>query len=205
MALPLATVQFELQPEPVDDDGRPEIDRTWLEVVAAVRPPLARLDAFQHARVAAGGSPLAAASTHPGAPWLGAPQRTSHEVPHLAVAYAPAGVDLQAATTLAWSVIDSFAEVVPTRERTAGLAMRFNAPAAQAPNAILVAVTPQPGVDLDGATLFETVREACATARARMVRHEDLGILSVLSGPWLPAFEWGGFLWQAQPSYGDWR
>ena len=205
LALTLESAPFDLHGEPTDDDGRPRIDRTWLEVVAAVRPPLARLDAMQHARVADGHQPLTAASTHPGEPWLGAPDRKNHDVPHLAVAYAPADVDFRSGVTLAWSVIDSFAEVVPTTERTAGMAMRFNAPAAQAPNAILVAVAPRPGVDLDDATVFESLREARSVAQARMVRQEDLREVSVLSGPWMPGFEWGGFLWQARPEYGDWR
>ena len=204
LSLPLDSPPFDLHVEPTDDDGRPRIDRTWLEVIAAVRPPLARLDVLQHARVADGHQPLGAASTHPGQPWLGAPDRKSHDVPHLAVAYAPAGVDLRSEARLAWSVIDSFAEVVPTKERTAGMAMRFNAPAAQAPNAILVAVTPEPGVELDDTTVFATLREVGAAAQARMVRQEDLRELSILSGPWLPTLERGGFQWQAPASHEDW-
>ena len=211
-AVPLAreldrsAVPFDLYVEPTDDDGRPAIDAKWLEVVAAVRPPLAQLDALQHVRVATGRQPVVAASTHPGSPWLRGSDRKKHDVPHLVVAYSPAGVDLEPEPPrqVAWSVIDSFAEVVPADQWSAGMATRFNAPSAQAPNAILVAVTPVEGEDLTAAAALEAVIEARSTAHARMIRQEDLRELSVMSGPWMPGFEAGGYLWQAPTSYGDW-
>lgn len=203
-----------LTAEPADADGRPSIDSTWLEVIAAVRPAIARLDAAQHVRVGDGRTPLGASSSHPGNPWL-TPPDTGHDVPHLVVAYGPPSLDLESppASGVAWTVLDSFAEAVPTGKRTAGMAMRFNAPSAQAPNAILVAVTPRLGEDVDNAIALDVVSEARATAIARMVRCQDVRAAKsptdpppdrwLPSGPWVPSFENGGFRWQAPANYGD--
>jgi len=198
-----------LTPDAAGADGRSQIDSDWLEIVAAVRPSLARLEAFQHLRVLTSGDPFVAASTHPGAPWLNPPDEgTDRTVPHLIVAYGPDPLPLR---TGAWAVLDSFGETVPTTSRNAGLALRFNAPGAQAPNAILVAVTPDEGGDVDTDVAFEAVVEARTAARARMVRQEDIasldddeGGLGFISGPWLPAFEDGGFQWRATATYDDW-
>lgn len=66
----LTTAVGALAAEPAEVDGRPRLDRTWLELVAAVRPPLARIEAHQAHAVMSGRPPLSAATSHPGDPWL---------------------------------------------------------------------------------------------------------------------------------------
>ena len=70
----------------------PSLDETWLELVAAVRPPLARVEAHQALARAHGTPRLTAATNHPGDPWLtGAPPEGpgNRNVPHLVVTYGP--------------------------------------------------------------------------------------------------------------------
>lgn len=201
LAVDLPPLHVELKQDERGDDGRSQIDAQWLEVVAAVRPALARLDAAQHLRVVTAGDPFVAASTHPGSPWLTRPESDDRTVPHLIVAYGPDPLPLSAG---AWTVLDSYGETIPTRARSAGLALRFNAPGSQPPNAILVAVTPREGSDVDTEVALDAVVEARRTVRSRVIRQEDMGQLGFISGPWLPAFEGGGFQWRDRATQDDW-
>ena len=70
-----------------DVDGRPAIDRSWLELVAAVRTPLARIEAHQVSRELDGASAWRAWSTNPADPWRPAGSDAS-----LIVLYGPADV-----------------------------------------------------------------------------------------------------------------
>lgn len=193
-----------LTAEPLSEpDGRSRLDRTWLETAASVRPALARLEARQHEAIVEGRAPLVAATSHPGTPWLSAPPPEDHRVPHLIVAYGPNPAAMT--SDGAWSVLDTFAETVPTPDRTAGMAMRFNAPGAQAPNAILVAVAPKPEGELTTEAALAAVEQARATAQARMARPEDLGPRDSLSGPWLPGLEDGGLQFTSRADREYWR
>jgi hypothetical protein len=183
----------------------PDLDETWLELVAAVRPPLARVEAHQALARAQGTPRLTAATNHPGDPWLtGAPPEGpgNRNVPHLVVTYGPEPPP--PAGDLAVGVLDGWAEVVPDERHTAGAAFRFNAPGARAPQAFLVAVTPVRGEDLTTATVLATVVQVRSTAHARTARAEDLGSLDVLAAGILPAFEQGGFQYEVPATLKDW-
>jgi len=72
------------------------------------------------------------------------------------------------------AVLDQFSEVVPAVEQTTGAAFGFDAPAARAPQAILLAVPPDLGAGLAPQTLVQIVAETRELARARMARPADL-------------------------------
>lgn len=193
-----------LAPEPADASGRPRIDRTWLELAAAVRPPLARIEAHQAGAVLAGRAPLSAATSHPGDPWLEAVPAPAprEDDPRLLVAYGP---DLPPGSTqAAIGLIDGWAEVIPLPEHTASAAFRFNAPGSRAPQAFLLAVTPVMDEPLSVETVEAIVRDARLAAHARMARREDLANLDLLAGGLLPAFEEGGFQWGMPATMGSW-
>ncbi len=188
-----------------DLEPDPQLDETWLELVAAVRPPLARVEAHQALAAATGAPTLSAATTHPGDPWLEdvepeGPRKRN--VPQLTVVYGPEA--LPADGDVAIGVLDGWAEVIPNERHTAGAAFRFNAPGARAPQAILLAVTPVPGEDMTTEGVLATVAQARATAHARTARAEDLGNLDVVAAGILPAFEVGGFQYAVPATLKDW-
>ena len=69
---------------------------------------------------------------------------------------------------------DRFDEVVPATEQTSGAAFGFDAPAARAQQAILLAVPPALDAPLDEETLTQTLVETQELAHARMARPVDL-------------------------------
>ncbi|MFJ8197126.1 hypothetical protein [Streptomyces sp. NPDC096152] len=81
------------------------------------------------------------------------------------------------------AVFDEFSEVLPSPERTTGLAFHFDQPNATAPQAILVAVPPASGSPWTIESLRATVLEALDLAKLRMV---DLDALHE-AGQFLPA------------------
>jgi len=191
--------------EPAGAAGRPRLDTSWLELVAAVRPPLARLEAFQVLAAAAGSAPLVATTNHPGDPWLELLEpegRSNRVVPQLVVVYGPE--PLTPGAEAAFGVLDGWAEVIPDESHTASAAFRFNAPGARAPQAILLAVTPVSGEEMTTAGVQATVAQARASAHARMARAEDLGIIDLLTAGVLPAFENGGFQYEVPATQKDW-
>ena len=160
------------------------LDESWLTIVAAVRPPLARLEALQLELAL----PLSAWTSAPGDPWRTGQQQviqanlqkraagsaldmTLNE--RFAVAY---GSDTAfAAESVAVALIDSFNEAVPMPQRSTMTAFGFNAPAARAPQAILLAVPPRLRQQLDHTLLQQIVAETRELAYARSIRIEDLG------------------------------
>ena len=99
---------------------------------------------------------------------------------------------LPAAGEVAWSVLDAYAEVIPFPQHSATGAFRFNAPAAQAPQAILLAVPARPGEEVDLEAVLATVHHVRTVAHGRMARSEDLGRLDVAL-PVMPGVEVGAF------------
>ena len=116
----------------------PDLDTSWLPVVAAVREQLAGLEAHQLAAPTdlGGGPALTAWANKPADPW----QQDGTDERRLVVGYAPAGLSVTG--QLAVAVLDQFSEVVPAVEQTTGAAFGFDAPAARAPQAILLTVPP---------------------------------------------------------------
>lgn len=182
---------------------RPSLDDDWLPVLATVRDKLARVAAYQ-----ASGAPLTAWSSSTD-PWLtaavdamAAQRRTgsieSLDPPSLTVAYGPAGALGEA--RVAVGVIDAYGEAIPMRDRDTSVAFGFNAPAARAPQAILLAVPPQRRVRLDAAGLHEILRETREAMVARTATVDDLGFADrVLRSVWLPASYGDGIL--SVPAY----
>ncbi len=169
------------------------LDETWLTVTAAVRADLARLEALQLELDA----PLAAWSNSPGDPWqeaLVAENRARRDTAHektpgeaplglrgrrFAAAY---GSDAAwAGSRVAVGMIDAYSEAIPMPQRTSTAAFGFNAPAARAPQAILLAVPPGPRQRLDAALIQEIVAETRQLAHARTARLNDLGELQALT------------------------
>jgi hypothetical protein len=168
-------------------DSTLEID--WLTTVAAVRRDLAQIEAWNLEAKLDGALPvLAPFCNAPGDPWLldaaakadaartevAVPgrQRTRPWTPHLVAAFAdPAW---QAAPSIAIGLVDGWTETVPTPRRSTRAAFGFNAPAARAPQAILLAVPPAPRTWLSPDTLAAIVAEARTLAHARGARLEDL-------------------------------
>jgi hypothetical protein len=146
----------------------PRFDEEWLSVTAAVRTNLARLDAHQLAAA----SPFVPHVNRPDDPW----QTDAADPRALVAVYATAGLDPSTTgSTIAASVVDRLDEVIPDAEQIAGAAFGFDAPAARAPQAVLLAVPPVDGQALDAALLAQIVAETRDLAHARMARPVDFG------------------------------
>jgi hypothetical protein len=75
---------------------------------------------------------------------------------------------------VATAVLDQFDEVIPAADQRTGAAFGFDAPAARAQQAILLAVPPSTTTPLDQATLAQILAETRELAHARMARPIDL-------------------------------
>jgi hypothetical protein len=171
----------------VGDD--PTEPATWLAQVGAVRRAVAPLDrALFVADTLAPGEPalglrVAQLPHAPGAPWIGravfanAPPsaRTS-----LAI-HAPLGVDLS--RPVAGLLVDAWSETVPAPVQTTGVAFQVEQPAQAAPQVILLAVPPGDEPAWTEAAVEETIRDALALARIRLVDGDQLAD----TGQFLPA------------------
>ena len=73
------------------------------------------------------------------------------------------------------AAVDRLDEVIPDAEQTAGAAFGFQAPGARAPQAVLIAVPPDPEAGLDAATVAQIVCDTRELAHLRMARPVDLG------------------------------
>jgi len=136
-------------------------DRDWLEVVAAVRPAVARLEAHQVQ------APWPAAATDPSRLWT-VPAASQRDV----VVYGPAaGIAGPAGIAL----LDDWAETVPSRKHTTHAAFGFDAPRARAQQAVLLALPPDEAVPLTADALPGLVLSTRDLARARMAQPDQLG------------------------------
>lgn len=156
-----------LQAVAPDQDGRPVIGRDWLEIVAAVRPRLALLEAWQ---LDPSGTPWhAAVRTGDGTtdPWCPAGP--------VVVAYGPEAGPLAAGTAspdrlVAVTGLDAWQDAIPSREHTTSAAFGFNGPKSRAPQAVLLAVPPDASRRLSEEELAALVLETRQLARARACR-----------------------------------
>lgn len=169
---------------------REALDEVWLPVVAAVRERLARLEVHQLAAgtPAGSGPALTAWSSKPGDPW----QQDPGDPSRLVVTYAAGALDVAAipvSGTVAAGVVDRLTEVIPSAEQQTGAVFGFDAPAARAQQAILLAVPPDLEAALDDETLRDIVAETRTLAHARMARPDDLGeaLRGLLPSVLLPA------------------
>ena len=147
----------------------------WLATVAAVRESLAPIDALHLAAgtVAATGSALAPWTNKKGDPW----QQAAADSRRMVVAFSDPSFDVTAApptSLVGVAATDRFVEVIPAQAQTTGAAFGFDAPAARAPQAILLAVPPDTTAAMDDQTLVDVIAETRQLARARMARPADL-------------------------------
>jgi hypothetical protein len=138
----------------------PGIDRDWLEVVAAVRPAMARLEAVQVREA------WPAACDAPARLWT-RPAANEHRV----IAYGP-GVGAVGPVGIA--VLDVWAETVPSGEHATWAAFGYDAPRARAPQAVLLAIPADEATPLSAAEIPRTVLSARSLARARMAMPDGL-------------------------------
>jgi hypothetical protein len=107
-------------------------------------------------------------------PFDGAPPRAG------LVSLAIEGAPPQAANAWSALLLDAWPELAPNVEEDAGVAFHYDAPGAQAPQAVLLAVTP-PGAQAWSFELLEqTLFQALDLARMRTVDLETLGPLGQL-------------------------
>jgi hypothetical protein len=88
------------------------------------------------------------------------------------VAYGPGPLD--PAASLAGLFVDSWVEVVPQRSVQTSLAFHHSAPGAQAPQAILLAVSPDPSQPWSPALLQAVLAETLDLARLRTIDHDAM-------------------------------
>ncbi len=134
-------------------------DRVWLEIVSAVRPRLAPLEARQLDSP----TPWRAAVAAPDAdndPW-----RADGPI---VVAYGPGVGGGSARVGLA--ALDGWSDSIPSRRHTTVAAFGFNAPKSRAPHAILVAVPPDRSTRLTATGLLDVVLETRDMVFARSPR-----------------------------------
>jgi hypothetical protein len=197
-----------IRAEPVRAGQAPRLDPDWLEVVAAVRPALTRLEAAQLGeRIRAGGRPLRAWTSKPGDPWQTAAVAAGGTGPagRLIAVFGPEGVlrsrpTSTTAGTVAAAVIDRFAETIPDTEHTASVAFPHDIPTARAPQAVLLAVPPAVDQPLTTDVLVDIVAETRDLTRARMTGAADVGATgSALHLAALPAAGRAGVDFEGSP------
>jgi hypothetical protein len=137
-----------------------DLDVEWLEIVAAVHPRLAPLEARQLDPLQTEWRAAVAAPDGSVDPW--------HPAGPVVVAYGP-GLD-DPATTVAIAAVDGWTDSVPSRRHSTFAAFGFNAPKSRAPQAVLVAVPPDISTRLDNAGLLDLVLETRELAQARAPR-----------------------------------
>jgi len=197
----LARYQLDQLPVTLSEDaagvtGVEAIDPHWLEIVAAVRAPVARLEAHQIEQRTIGGESFAAWTNRPGDPWQRTVSAEALEegiVPtsRLVAAFGPVGA-IDAGTdpsrSIALGLVDSWGETIPETQHATNVAIHVDAPASRAPQAILIAVPAALDSEPDTGSLLEIVRETRELVRARMATPQDLAAFAAgIPLTWLPA------------------
>jgi hypothetical protein len=173
--------RIDLSGWPTTFDAAPALDREWLTVNAAVREPLAGLEAYQlDAELEELWPALSAWANRPDDPWQKAVPATdggAAPASRLVAIFGPEDVlpgDPANLTTVAAGLLDSWGETVPDPEQATMGAFGFDAPATRAPQAILLAVPPVENEPLTPSVLVDIVAETRELARARMATPADL-------------------------------
>ncbi|MEO7589165.1 MAG: hypothetical protein ABIS84_14200 [Arachnia sp.] len=154
LALPLAC------PRPVPEVQQPFDDAAWLEVVAAVRPAMARLELLQLSAT----TPWTATASDADPIWQPGGEKTAHR--DLTLTFSTGAVAGQAAVV----PIDTWAETVPSRQHTTWAAFGYDAPRARPPQAILLALPADVDAPDQAADILGSVLQARRLARVRSVR-----------------------------------
>ena len=158
-----------LQVTAVAADGHPAPDGAWLEIVAAVRPRLALLEARQLDPARAPWR--AAVRTGDGGvdPW-------SARGP-VVVAYGP-GVDAFPAD-VAVAALDAWVDAIPSAYHVTRAAFGFNGPKSRPPQAVLLAVPPDTSHRMSRDELRDVVLETRQLAHARLACPDRDGVRRV--------------------------
>ena len=168
--------------------------QTWLGRIARVRPAVAAWETLQSCRQLLGAAAQAAAigqlPVPPDGgqqPWIGLPLGGSAPSAAVSLAFAEGLPAQRADGTLSGLVVDEWSETLPAGRQNAALAFHFDAPGAQAPQAMLLVVPPAPDRaswtvdDLEAAIVH-----AREVARARLADPATAPSLVALR-PFLPA------------------
>ena len=78
-------------------------------------------------------------------------------------------------------LLDEWSELIPHKEQMAGLAFHYDAPGAEPPQAVLIAVPPDESTTWSLANLTATLNETLDLAKLRAVDSELLGALGQLA------------------------
>lgn len=162
--------------------------REWLRGAALVRPPLDRYHRLTLLQRALGGTSAALTVTQvphaPGASWAALPfadeaHRHASGLMGLALLSASGGVP---AANASWAglLLDEWTELIPNADEATAVAIHYDDPGAEAPQAILVAVPPDDATNWTLDTVTDVLRETLQLARLRAVDGDLLGDLSVL-------------------------
>jgi hypothetical protein len=160
---------------------------------AGVRRGPARLADALLARAAA--DPAAAARADlvvaqlphdPAAPWIGLPLNGNPPAGNRLSLLIHAPAQLDATATLHGLLIDEWTETIPSAQETTGLAFHYDAPSAEAPQVILLAVPPARQATWSLEVLEAILLETAALTRTRGVDAAALGPLGqLLPAHWL--------------------
>ena len=188
--LPLVRAPFE------SDDGLLAGDAlapaTWLQRAARVRPGAARLhDVHLYAAALdaldAGRLRVAQLPHEPGERWVGLAGGAPPDGRVSIVAALPLG---DAGAALAGLHVDEWSEVVPAERQVTGAVFHFDAPAARAPQAVLLAVAPGTEERWELETVEATLLETLELAKLRAVHPAALAEVGGLTRA-LPALLFG--------------
>jgi hypothetical protein len=107
--------------------------------------------------------------------WVGLPHGgTTPKANQLSLVLVGGSLPATAGTQLAGVVVDDWTETVPARRETTAVAFHYDAPASEAPQAILLAVPPRSGQPWDAADLEATLLETIDLVHARSADLQDL-------------------------------
>jgi hypothetical protein len=156
-------------------DGNLDAPRTWLEATGRTRPKAAALADVLLRRDIAGdnGSTNLLIAQSPwtdGDRWIATSfTSASKRQPSgrlSALILAPAG--FSTTQPVGGLLIDAWTETIPSPARDTAMALRFNNASTRAPQAILLAVSPNPAVAWTTTTLVDVLRETLMLARLRV-------------------------------------
>jgi hypothetical protein len=167
-------------------DGEPAQAGLWFQRLSRVRSAARRLaDALLYADALMGHDPLqlnvAQLPAVSGERWVALPFETRTEAPtgRLSfVAYTPHGT-VPSGRPFAALWLDEFVEFLPAAEQTTAAGFHFDQPNASAPQAILLAVPPQPQQDWTLEMLEATVVQTFDLAKLRAVDLDALGAVGL--------------------------
>jgi hypothetical protein len=170
--------------------GDPTAPASWLQRSALVRPELeAFAGLMMHAEATGADVPgqlrVIQLPHRPGAPWLARPFGDTGVPPHGSIGLVVHSFEpFDAGRAFAGLLVDSWTETIPADQETTAVAFHYDAPGAAPPQAVLLAVHPNPDPDAwSFDLLLETVNEAADLARLRMLSSAELAPM----GTFLPA------------------